>query len=170
MSRLRGHRRDADLRKLGYRDYADYLRSPEWAATRLRYYEAHGRTCCLCGTDEQIQLHHLTYERVGQELPDDLAGLCANCHAMVHVLERRGELALDFQGFVSAARAEKYAADRRPIPAPDPRPDYSHDPPEVRLRRVMRAAKASYIDISSDLQVIKQRVSKMERKVLAART
>ncbi|MGH2369964.1 MAG: hypothetical protein ACRDI2_17430 [Chloroflexota bacterium] len=30
------------------------------------------------------EVHHLTYERLGDELPEDLAALCAPCHRGAH--------------------------------------------------------------------------------------
>ena len=74
---------------------------------RRRYRESDRPQNCICGETERLQLHHLTYERVGAERLDDLTPLCANCHAMIHELERRGEIGLDFTGFVDAKRAER---------------------------------------------------------------
>lgn len=95
------------LRRLGYRDYGHYLRSPQWRSVKARYRASGLPQQCMCGS-EDVQLHHKTYERVGAELLTDLTPLCANCHRMVHILERRGELGLDMAGFESADRAAAY--------------------------------------------------------------
>jgi hypothetical protein len=32
----------------------------------------------------RLEVHHLTYERLGWEQPDDLLVLCERCHAVLH--------------------------------------------------------------------------------------
>lgn len=51
-----------------YRDwYRQYLQSPEWReraeATKARF----GRRCALCNGTGDLEAHHRTYDRVGQE-------------------------------------------------------------------------------------------------------
>lgn len=44
--------------------------------------------CWLCQEvplDGSIELHHLTYKRVGRESLDDLMPLCGVCHKKVHL-------------------------------------------------------------------------------------
>lgn len=64
-------------------DYAAYLASDRWAVTRLGALHRAGWRC-RCGSRSCLQVHHLTYARVGAELPDDLVVLCRNCHQRVH--------------------------------------------------------------------------------------
>lgn len=109
--RQRRLQRQARLARLGFEDYPAYLRSSNWSAVRRRYRESDLPQVCMCG-EEDVQLHHMTYERVGEEELTDLVPLCANCHVMIHVLERRGEIALDFAGFESLARAMEYRKTR----------------------------------------------------------
>lgn len=106
---LRSWTRDQRLRGLGFEDYAAYMASHEWADVKRRYRASlRPQDCGLCGTDEDLQIHHLTYERVGEEELADLVALCQPCHSMLHVLERRGDIqGLDFSGLVDHARAEK---------------------------------------------------------------
>ena len=64
--------------------YHEYLMSTEWAEKRqacLEYYDHH---CSLCYDNEQLQVHHRTYERVYHESPSDLIALCDNCHKKFH--------------------------------------------------------------------------------------
>lgn len=60
-----------------------YLRSEEWrllsAAILLR-----DPMCRLCEKNKSNDAHHLTYERIHHELPDDLIGVCRKCHNLVH--------------------------------------------------------------------------------------
>lgn len=65
--------------------HAAYLASPAWAAKRAEYRRYRKWQCRLCGVKRGgIQLHHLTYERLGHEDLDDLIPLCAGCHMLVH--------------------------------------------------------------------------------------
>jgi hypothetical protein len=102
--RRRRAERLAHLRLLGYASYGDYLRSPHWLRTRQRYLESDLPQTCVCG-DWDIQLHHMTYERVGAEELSDLTPLCRRCHSLVHVLEWRREIGLDLDGLCDGDRA-----------------------------------------------------------------
>lgn len=64
--------------------YADYINSPEWVRRRIEYFAHHNRLCRMCGKGKKIHLHHLTYERMGAELDQDLMTLCERCHSAVH--------------------------------------------------------------------------------------
>jgi hypothetical protein len=92
------------LRALGYRNYGEYLRSPHWLRLRATYRASDLPQICVCGETE-VHLHHLTYERVGAEVLPDLTPLCRRCHALVHVLEWRGQIGLDLDGLCDAERA-----------------------------------------------------------------
>lgn len=62
----------------------------------------------MCGATEGLQLHHMTYERIGAEELTDLIPLCETCHNIVHVLDVRGEMALDFAGLVDQVKGERH--------------------------------------------------------------
>lgn len=96
------------LARLGFADYWGYLRSPHWQRTRTQYRCSSEPQDCICGETEELQLHHKTYERLGEERLDDLTPLCRRCHAMVHDQVRRGLLGLDMAGFLNEKRSEEY--------------------------------------------------------------
>lgn len=102
--RARRAERKTQLLALGFASYGEYLRSPHWRALRVRYRESDLPQACFCGESE-VQLHHMTYERLGYEALTDLTTLCGPCHAMVHVLEFRGDIGLDLDGLLDAGRA-----------------------------------------------------------------
>src|SRR3954469_18543490 len=60
--------------------YNGYLRSAEWKMRREGILLRSQGRCEKCARRMPIQVHHLTYERVGNELPEDLAALCFDCH------------------------------------------------------------------------------------------
>lgn len=65
-------------------DYHTYLRSPEWKLKRDAQCEAAGWRCQVCNSPKQLNCHHRTYDRIGNEIPDDLFVLCADCHQIFH--------------------------------------------------------------------------------------
>lgn len=61
-------------------DYGAYLASREWALLREAVRERSGGVCERCRRNPQQAVHHLTYERVGRELLEDLQAICTPCH------------------------------------------------------------------------------------------
>lgn len=93
------HHRKERLAILGFASYEDYTKSRAWKKKR-REYEAIGprKRCYVCNkpphSRDKLQLHHKTYERLGEELIDDLVWLCGQCHTSAHKLEESGEATL----------------------------------------------------------------------------
>lgn len=73
---------DGLARKHGYQNYDDYLRSDHWRLLRARFLQNRSHSCA-CGAPG-IQLHHLTYKRLGQENLEDLEFVCIACHKDKH--------------------------------------------------------------------------------------
>lgn len=70
-------------------DYTEYLRTRHWAKTKREVAaQFNGVPDCVCGSDTSLNLHHLTYDRLGQELLRDLVFLCRTCHEIVHKMHR----------------------------------------------------------------------------------
>ena len=77
------------VRELGMTkdEYARYLESPRWARKRkVALTQALGR-CQVCNSRHELNVHHRTYERVGNERSDDLTVLCRLCHELFHGVE-----------------------------------------------------------------------------------
>jgi len=64
--------------------YAEYLRTPEWARKRRLAIKKADFRCERCGSAVNLEVHHLTYDRLGHELLTDLVVLCHNCHSTIH--------------------------------------------------------------------------------------
>lgn len=69
---------------LSARDYKRYMASNHWANRKRVYYSAHPKRCVVCDGNVKIHLHHMTYERLGCELDEDLVALCELHHAGAH--------------------------------------------------------------------------------------
>ena len=66
-------------------DYQVYLASREWAVRREAVRKRSGNRCERTLEDQrcvgqQESVHHLTYARIGNELLEDLLGVCNDCH------------------------------------------------------------------------------------------
>ena len=60
--------------------YHEYIQSEAWKErARAAKRRAKGR-CQLCNSDQHLNAHHRTYERLGAELPEDITVLCDECH------------------------------------------------------------------------------------------
>ena len=62
--------------------YQSYIKSKWWQIRRDIYKERFCNTCQCCKKvfTKGLQLHHKTYERLRQELVDDLTLVCYRCH------------------------------------------------------------------------------------------
>jgi 5-methylcytosine-specific restriction endonuclease McrA len=82
------------LKSLPYRDYSQTV---WWRRRRDAYIAARAelpgsKRCELCGAVTpnktgiglRYHVHHISYERLGQEHDDDLRLLCSPCHNLVH--------------------------------------------------------------------------------------
>lgn len=68
--------------------YSGYLSSPLWRERRDLIIQRAKGECEVCRTRAAYQIHHLTYARVGRELPDDLVAVCDRCHDEYHADKR----------------------------------------------------------------------------------
>jgi predicted transcriptional regulator len=69
------------------KEYQDQLNSPEWKAKRKEILIRDGNKCKLCGSINNLQVHHLEYEngKFAWEYDNDkLITLCKNCHKKQH--------------------------------------------------------------------------------------
>lgn len=64
--------------------YPEYLKSETWKAKREKVLRRDNYICQGCLETKATCVHHLTYERVGEELMLDLVSLCEQCHDSIH--------------------------------------------------------------------------------------
>lgn len=65
-------------------EYKRYLNTPEWKQKSMGCKQRAGYRCAICNGTSNLQAHHRTYVRAGNELPEDLTALCGRCHSIVH--------------------------------------------------------------------------------------
>lgn len=64
--------------------YAKYLKTSHWKKVRREMLVRNNYRCQECGHGGFINIHHLSYKRLWEELGRDLAVLCRNCHRYEH--------------------------------------------------------------------------------------
>lgn len=67
-------------------EYEEYLLSQQWQDKRAVKLRAHP-ACQLCSFPYELNVCHLTYERLGDERDEDLVVLCRSCHSRHHFIE-----------------------------------------------------------------------------------
>jgi hypothetical protein len=78
------------------RNYREYLKTRHWEKVKHLYYMKNPRNCGMCESTAILNLHHKTYERIGNEKMGDLICLCSQCHHRFH--ESRDDRANHFLG------------------------------------------------------------------------
>ena len=66
------------------REYAIYLKSPEWGRRRSRVLQRAGGMCEGCLERKATQVHHLTYDHIYNEFLFELVAVCDECHKRIH--------------------------------------------------------------------------------------
>ena len=67
------------------KEYRDYLLSFEWRAKKDELIKLYKHRCCNCGSDEKLEVHHMTYINIFYEKNEDLRVLCSSCHKLWHL-------------------------------------------------------------------------------------
>lgn len=76
--------RAARLQELKSMPYREYLKTDEWKSARGKALRKAKYKCELCFTKSNLNTHHKTYARRGEEETSDLIVLCEACHAKFH--------------------------------------------------------------------------------------
>ena len=76
-------------------EYNQYITSAAWEAKKEERKKVDGYRCVCCGRSEEhtrrgLQVHHITYERLGHEnVYTDLCTVCGSCHKKIHAYYNR---------------------------------------------------------------------------------
>lgn len=67
-------------------EYTEYLKTPRWRLFSSGLIER-VRKCQKCSFPYELNVHHKTYERLGNERREDVIVLCRSCHSREHFME-----------------------------------------------------------------------------------
>jgi 5-methylcytosine-specific restriction endonuclease McrA len=71
--------------------YFEYIHSELWKSRSAECIRKAKYRCEECGNIGKLVTHHKNYQRLGNELPEDLQVLCPACHSQRH---KRGDYAI----------------------------------------------------------------------------
>ena len=71
--------------------YEDYLESEDWKKKRRKKF-ARKRRCGICGSTENLNVHHINYGNLYDVEMSDLRVLCERCHKLAHELIKAGKI------------------------------------------------------------------------------
>jgi len=72
----------------------EYLRTQHWNDFKRSYAQRFEPKCVVCGSLENLQLHHHNYDNRFEERDTDVDWLCETCHLGVHGLARKSHISL----------------------------------------------------------------------------
>ena len=61
-----------------------YMKSDKWHMLKQARLAKADYECEACGSTHRLELHHETYERLGDEYLSDLKVVCHSCHTKIH--------------------------------------------------------------------------------------
>jgi 5-methylcytosine-specific restriction endonuclease McrA len=64
--------------------YNEYLETPRWRSLRARVLARANHTCEGCLIESANEVHHITYDNVGEEFAWELFAVCHACHKRFH--------------------------------------------------------------------------------------
>jgi hypothetical protein len=65
-------------------EYEAYINSGKWRLFKITIFAQRGPYCERCGSCRRPEVHHKTYARLFNELPEDVEVLCRKCHSAQH--------------------------------------------------------------------------------------
>ena len=90
------------LERLGFETLDDYYESPLWTARRDEFYVTHEQRCAITGCGSRVDLHHISYARLGNELDEDLIPISRRVHDAIHHIVRKYRVSLSVAHLVVA--------------------------------------------------------------------
>ncbi len=88
--------------------YERYLTTGHWRTTRNAALKRAGYRCAKCTAGRNLQVHHLSYDRLGAETDSDLEVLCRGCHLGLHVHEVKNGLGVYLKLVSETLAAESF--------------------------------------------------------------
>lgn len=65
-------------------NYSKYLESDNWKKIREQVLQRDNHKCTVCGTTDNLVIHHISYDNIGNEKIEDLITVCEKCHNEIH--------------------------------------------------------------------------------------
>ncbi len=66
--------------------YMEYLKSDKWKEISKECKNLANNKCIRCGSEDELEIHHITYKNIYNEEQNDIECLCHLCHTTIHRL------------------------------------------------------------------------------------
>lgn len=86
--------------------YLCYLKSESWYKFREKIYKERGQKCERCGSTENLQIHHLNYDNLYNEKPEDVMILCSKCHKKEY--DNRDNPIIETEGLMGLEKKKRF--------------------------------------------------------------
>lgn len=83
------------LKALGVKDLSELYRQDAWKLFKEDYYSRNPKRCFVTGVTRNLELHHTTYENLGNERDGDVKPLHSPLHELLHEMQKKYKLPLD---------------------------------------------------------------------------
>lgn len=111
MEALAIERKYRDQIETDRRLYDIYLSSDKWRKIRGKAIISSNNECVNCGSKVNLQVHHKTYDSLGNEDLGDLAVLCKSCHTLAHTPGSKVKMGdFDVDAYLARLDEEEYQA------------------------------------------------------------
>lgn len=140
-------------------NYNKYIQTEEWRQRAEAAKQRVGNRCQLCNRPSPrviLEAHHRTYERLGNELPEDLTVLCRSCHELYEA-NRRMPRPPQAQPAPPLQKVERMPLPPQQQPViPLTRPSVPFAPAAKRRQAVIPTADQFTLDLDTHLDSIYQ--------------
>ncbi len=72
--------------------YGAYLNSSAWQIKRKQILGRDNYLCQFCKEEKATQVHHLSYDNLGNECEFELLSVCHSCHQIIHNIENNEKI------------------------------------------------------------------------------
>ena len=76
-------------------NYLEYMQSDQWRTKRKYAIHKAGYKCDICRSKLCLEVHHKTYENLGNEKDEELQVLCKRCHKDLHYQKNKARASKD---------------------------------------------------------------------------
>lgn len=86
-----------------------YLNSKHWRILRKKIYDKYNGKCKKCHKtfdSQHMNVHHLTYKRIGKEKESDLVLLCEKCHSKIHDEKNKKKIVSEYTVLKNQLKSE----------------------------------------------------------------
>jgi len=94
-----------EIQQLKALPYRAYLSTPWWRQRRNAALRIAGYACQRCGVKRELEVHHTSYQRLGEEIDTDLEVVCRGCHVGHHTNETQESVGI-YSRIISAVITE----------------------------------------------------------------